>query len=151
MKGVATRVGLISWIKINSLDNLESARKLLLNEELRFSRIDRFNDPFDCVIGLNTDTFDENEKERFCRMSERVRSKDISFEEAFLLLENELNTPRIFNEELRDNVIAESQKFGISCFCENYDPVLMWSHYADSHQPKNLMMLKNLGPYRHFF
>lgn len=98
----------------------------LINNELYFSNPIQFNDPFDCQFELNLIEGSEAE---------------IDLRKKMALTPEE---QKLYNSTNMRNSLSSglSQKFyeglsdmiGVTCFTENPDNFLMWSHYANSHK-----------------
>lgn len=114
----------------------------LLNREIRLNSPKVFNDPYDCKIltGYHeylleillieefkseekVDQFKKNNKNEYKKMIEFLKSDKPNQE-----LKNSL-------EELRKELFNFSdESFYVSCFTEDKNSMLMWSHYADYHR-----------------
>jgi hypothetical protein len=101
----------------------------LLEQSLKFSNPNEFNDPFDCHEGSiriehNKElirevlyTSDLNQRINISRNKRRKLEKDIFKKELYLPI-------------IRD----KKNDYKLSCFSAKKDEVLMWSHYADMHR-----------------
>jgi len=111
--------------------SFDTAKKIIEGSSLRFSSPDDFNDPFD----LNFDIFDFEsdiegcvdffgrmfpviDKEEFKEQVKQTVSRDPDF-----IRKNGVQMLK----EIKDAL-------GVTCFSEEYDNALMWSHYADKHR-----------------
>lgn len=107
---------------------------VLFSQRLRFSRASRFNDPFDLLP-------------RFDQFAEGVVKKGASQKLGIwsALVGDEVPTDEL-SEYLWKHISPSvsgyqakfqqqfSERFGVSCFSESIENLLMWSHYANSHQ-----------------
>lgn len=101
-----------------------SLNDILLKQTLRFSDPITFNDPFDC-----------NEKLL------QINSSDILIEETILNLsikpsrQEKRELKRKFKDPRNQSEILKNKRkeYKLSCFSENYNEILMWSHYAEKH------------------
>jgi hypothetical protein len=98
----------------------------LINNELFFSNPMNFNDPFDCQFELNLISGSEAESE----LKERM---------ALTPDEQELYNTTNMRDSLAYGLTQKfyeglSKMIGVTCFTENPDNFLMWSHYANSHK-----------------
>ncbi len=100
---------------------------VLISNQLYFSSITQFNDPYDCHFTIkdlpSLEVFESfwkqffKEKEKYQQYLELYKSNPDK------CLSPILNTlQRLLNY------------YGICCFTEHKDNLLMWSHYADSHK-----------------
>lgn len=121
-------------------DNLKSS---IQNGELWYNTSINFNDPFDCRAYLN---FGNTEKE--CRMNfdKFNRAFNIELPEINKKVWNHLlKKPNDFN--LMNSYSASTnieKSIGVTCFSENYNNTLMWSHYANSHRGLVLEFKKDI-------
>lgn len=114
-------------------DNLKSS----LNESfLWFSNCDNLNDPFEFKLYTDDNLSDIEIIEYYKLMRQldkgridRILNQNI---EAFIFAYR--NFPDQFVEYFLLPFQKKVRDFGICCFSEKYDDVLMWSHYANSHK-----------------
>lgn len=97
--------------------------KSLVDLTLKIKHPSIFNDPYDCYDGL----IDFN------------NIYDIVIDDYLKLIPNEeIKGKKISKEKVDkfkiDSINSTISKIGVSCFCEENDNLLMWSHYADSHK-----------------
>lgn len=121
---------------------LKRLEDILLNGELRFSNPLSFNDPFDCRINVNTDNTVEEIEEYILK----VNGENFGQEKAKGLARIMVSQPKEWNKLVQTNIDKHIQSSGICCFGGNYDSILMWSHYADSHQGVCLEFDVSLDP-----
>lgn len=109
----------------------------LRNQQIYFNSPSSFNDPYDCALRAvvayptNADIIHVHQNaSRY--LPESLRSVDPihslptkAIKDAFLaILINML-------DDIRNKFLTS---FGVACFCEQNDNLLMWSHYADSYK-----------------
>lgn len=100
--------------KFYSLANMRYLHSVLVGNRLYFTDPSEFNDPFEMIPAVfKTKTFK--------RVSES--SKIISPEAVDRAL---LEAWEMYKEQYR--------KWGVSCFTEALDDIVMWSHYGDKHR-----------------
>jgi len=105
--------------------NVSTARLILKNCSLKFSKPIDVNDPLDChpeIIDYKpspTEVYDLVEKTKFSRTEKRIK-----------LIEY-LKTPEIISDVLTRLVDEFRHKCGICCFSEVYDEPNLWAHYGD--------------------
>lgn len=119
--------------------SLETAKRIIEGNSLKFCSPDNFNDPFD----LNSDVFDFESSIEEC----------VDFFNRFFSFDKETHTKKLTHtvrndpDFIKKNGIQMLNEFkediGISCFSESHDNGLMWSHYADKH--KGVCLGINLG------
>lgn len=109
--------------------DLETAKIILKNSTIRFSRPYSFNDPFDCQLTINTDNTNE-EIEKYANQTAIEKGLSTQQREEFLYQHS--NPDERF--ELTNKSIQDAVKsLKISCFSTVYDNLLMWAHYAEKH------------------
>lgn len=99
----------------------------LISNQLYFSSIEQFNDPYDCHMAL----FDKiSEKDFRSYINNTFENGDTreKYMQAFLKNPDEFAKPFI---ELYNGWL---KYIGICCFTKDKDNLLLWSHYADSHK-----------------
>lgn len=102
--------------------NLETALKIVSSGHILLRPPDAFNDPFDCLKGINV--FTGGSAVRF------PPSKD-DVEYVLALLQKLPEKFRLPPYRMIHDRVA--YRFAITCFTPKFDNHLMWSHYAASH------------------
>lgn len=120
----------------------EHHKNLLIKNELFLSPPSLLNDPFDCRIYENyTEMLQTDEqKEKF--ISESLERNSNYFKENKISIENarKIITERVADTlhfQVRSEVIGnqiDDKRIGIACLSENWNSILMWSHYANDHK-----------------
>ncbi len=106
--------------------NSSQAISNIKNHALWFNTINSFNDPFDIYPAYKMD-----EEERQQAMLLFQKTKDIDIGVAATFTAEELSVL----ERLQDRFMpVENSKSGVTCFSEERDNIIMWSHYANSHK-----------------
>ena len=96
------------------------------NHALWFNTVNSFNDPFDIYPSYK---MDEEERQKAMLLFQKTKDIDIGLAETFTA--EELSVL----ERLQDRFMpVENSKNGASCFSEESDNIIMWSHYANSHK-----------------
>ncbi|RYE18133.1 MAG: DUF2971 domain-containing protein, partial [Sphingobacteriaceae bacterium] len=113
--------------------NIETGIKALTNSTIGFTKPTAFNDIFDCtpkLIDFGRLPIDYREY-----LINQYQS-DLSEEKRTELLQTMQQHPDEFLTEIlsKKAMQNEVENRGISCFSRNHDNMLMWAHYADSHQ-----------------
>ena len=109
-------------------ENEKSVFNIIKTSSLWFSSAKSFNDPFDCQLKINVNS-DINEIENWIKS---IRTFKLNYNDddikvkALELYNNPSNIQQIINEVIDNN--------GVCCFSQNFDNILQWSHYADSHK-----------------
>lgn len=117
--------------------SIETLNKILDNNGLWFARPSSFNDPFDCQIEIDTNnTFEEIINYFFSLREYKI--------DGYQKLTNDLievrakeyyENPEKFKQFINGIMSASLNNLGVCCFVK--EPplnILMWSHYANSHQ-----------------
>lgn len=98
----------------------------LISNQLYFSSIKQFNDPYDCHLALFEDISEEDFKTYLdYTFSEEAREKYLA---AFK------KKPKEFVQPFIDMYKGILNYYGICCFTKAKDNILLWSHYSDSHK-----------------
>jgi hypothetical protein len=122
--------------KYSSLN--EFLLRTLINNELYFSNPSDFNDPFDCQFKLNLVKNSEAENQFYKNLdlsdSEKKLFNLFQFEN-----ENSKGLENTFNLRL-------IERLGVTCFSEQENEILMWSHYANGHKGICLKFDWNIHP-----
>lgn len=115
-------------------------RLLLSENQFYIPTVKELNDPFDYQINLQGDLIQSEEDintliELMCKSGSEFIDNQLGFkqkvEEKKSLLRN---NPTLFFQEY-NKVISDTklEKYGVYCLTENWDNILMWSHYSKSH------------------
>lgn len=99
--------------------------KVLLNNELYFTNPFDFNDPFDCQFNLELVANSIAERSFYDKLN--LNENEMELFNAYFKKGISNGLDNIFNKKLLDMI-------GVTCFSEDVDNFLMWSHYADSHK-----------------
>ncbi|WGQ10728.1 DUF2971 domain-containing protein [Pedobacter gandavensis] len=111
--------------------DFDSGLKTLQNQNIIFSRPDRFNDPFDCRVELLEVDLNMTRKHMagaFARMLKNDYTKRFR-------LKRQLD--KASDQQLEDltrrSLSAEFAQRGVTCFSTSFEEVLMWAHYCKNH------------------
>lgn len=108
---------------VQSLINLKS-------QSIYFNSASKFNDPFDCNIKLKFKNLNEEDTKKLKKYFLKDIKNEIHKQDLDNLTSSEfLKIAKNITDERIDNFY---QNKGISCFSENKNNQLMWSHYASS-------------------
>jgi hypothetical protein len=99
--------------------------KVLINNELYFSKPSDFNDPYDCQFNLELVPNSVAERSVYDNMN--LNNDEIELFNSNFKKGIPEGLGNSFNKKLRDMIL-------VTCFSEDVDNFLMWSHYADSHK-----------------
>jgi hypothetical protein len=122
----------ISW------DN-EFHKRIVLNNELFFSSVKNFNDPFDSTIPLRYDKgTDDQLFDLFVQIIHR-ENPIFTDDKVKEMAKNELYNNDVRNALRIQNTIENQReliatKYGIFSTSYRYNSVLMWSHYSNLHK-----------------
>ena len=108
----------------------EYSLQTLINEVAWFPKPSSFNDPFDCGINIDVNRFEESIREAVKEIYDN-NGEDISQipESNFKVTEKDW----VAFESLKSNLLEITQNVGILSLSSVNDDILMWAHYADSH------------------
>jgi len=142
--------------KIYALENLQQ-------RQIWFSKPEKLNDPFDCNIPfLLKKRVTENEWEKGYKGLIRRMQNELPPDKlttALKTAEERYLTNRKINQRFKDEMIGvnnnnignkqqqEFKNYGVACFSEDFDNILMWSHYADGHKGLCLEFDTNYIPF----
>lgn len=109
--------------------------QLLIDNQLWFSKPYDFNDPFDTQFISDLKSTDKLKTEAVETLVKQMHTDDFRFnkevvKQVLLKRANEIDLDKTMNEHL----FKEFQNWGICCFSEVFDNLLMWSHYTDGHR-----------------
>lgn len=108
---------------------VESGLRIINDRKLYFGSPLGFNDPFDCQLTVNTSGTLADVTKHLNKVSpERPRAERRRMGKA--MLKDPAATYHRVNKALRE-VMEET---GISCFCRTWEPILIWSYYANDHK-----------------
>jgi hypothetical protein len=99
----------------------------LISNQLYFSSIQQFNDPYDCYLTL----FDEISEDDLKIYLKKINTSD---ELTIKCIEAFNKKGQKFLEPFIESYKAFIDYHGICCFTKGKDNLLLWSHYADSHK-----------------
>ena len=123
------------WYKFFPIDKY--LKNSLLGNYLWFSNPTNFNDPYDLNITFDYTCTEEELREFFKMLKESYQEND----EVIVNLDVEKRIqefkkdPKLFIET-QYKLIKEliGSNYGVCCFSEYCDNILMWSHYAEKHK-----------------
>ena len=117
----------------------EYHKKILLENEIYFPSVRKFNDPFDSTVPFRYDL--GNDEQIFSLYVEHVRRDHpmLTENEVKRVARNELRINDIRNpERIQYNIKVQREfaatKFGIFSVSTKIDNILLWSHYSDLHK-----------------
>lgn len=122
----------ISW------DNLNH-RKIILDNEIYFSSVRKFNDPFDSTVPFRYELGSDEQVLKYYSELIRQENPHLSEKEVISLAQDELMNNDIRDEErISYNISVQREfianKFGVFSASKIFDSILMWSHYANHHK-----------------
>ena len=115
-------------------DNFNNLRK----KSFWFKKPGEFNDPFDCNINFQlVDATEENLELFFNSYREDAPNK----KDLDRIFHSDGKVTKLFKEKVIEisrkatsKLVSKFASLGVTCFSEINDDILMWSHYATSHQ-----------------
>lgn len=99
----------------------------IISNQLFFSSISQFNDPYDCHLTIGK----EIPKEQF---ENYIKDTFKSEEHISKHLRAFRKDPERYSQRHLDGFIDFLNYYGICCFSKIKSEILLWSHYADSHR-----------------
>ena len=90
-----------------------------------------FNDPFDCNLPIRDD-FSVEDFEAIMRLGSERHCDNPPDRSVFISATED--DKRQFIQNCNEQFRLMITSFGVCCFSEIWDSILMWSHYADHHQ-----------------
>jgi len=113
-------------------------RRILTEREIYFASPNQFNDPFDCFLIPRYDLLSENEKlDKYKELIKSDRPQLNSIEvlrEAKKWHRLKLLDGKNFLERAENLLRTNNERYGIFSVTKTKDPILLWSHYANSHK-----------------
>lgn len=109
----------------------DSRLELLTKRTISFTKPDKFNDPFDCVYGVD---------ESYHYSSKEIQAKFLQYLNQNISNEEATDYAKKIREKENQNIndltyFADiNSLMGICCLNHNPLNILMWSHYADFHK-----------------
>lgn len=97
---------------------------ILVKRTLRPSRINGFNDPFECKVALDLDASVDAKRTKFFSDNPNATESDFNH-----WMDNMVSLWWL-EQETRSTLLRE---FGVTCFTEDWNHHLFWSHYASHH------------------
>ncbi len=118
-------------------NNLDRSQRIFTHNELYFANANQFNDPFDCKSNFSFAASNGEAKSYFDRNLKRKhpnwnRQKKRSWIAERLRMLKERDPD--FEENLKQSVAKMISEIGVYSLSRVPDNILMWSHYANSHQ-----------------
>lgn len=109
--------------------------QLLVDNNFWFSDPKEFNDPFDMRFFSNLTISVEEKESMYNEMTQSIRQEyPFLNEDAIKGLVSETSKLIDIDKDYNAIITQMSNKFGICCFSEAFDNILMWSHYTDGHK-----------------
>ena len=109
----------------------------LKNQQVYFSRPNTFNDPFDCSVNCNFEDLSNTDLIKLHRRYFDLCPDKVQFSTKYGSTPNSAfrqfmtATIKVAFEHHKNEILFNR---GVSCFSETNSEILMWSHYANSHQ-----------------
>jgi len=127
--------------------NKERVERIFTHNELYFPSPIQFNDPFDCRIDLSFEGTDDEWNAYIDRLIANHR-QELSPSKKLLLKKRLRRSNKLRNID-SEALLKLNHELGIFSMSSIPDDILMWSHYADSHQ--GICIGFNAGYNDHFF
>ncbi|OQY01441.1 MAG: hypothetical protein B6I26_03690 [Desulfobacteraceae bacterium 4572_130] len=117
-------------------EKMQYVERIFSHNELYFSNILDFNDPFDCKPHFSSESTDKEFKDylfsKYHYLKSNITRQQKRAEIRTLMKDKQLkeNMARKLEDDYQ---IRISKKIGVLCLSAISDNILMWSHYAGSH------------------
>lgn len=119
-------------------------KKNIKKGQLWFNSPANFNDPFDCKAYIDFGNSEKQCRENFERFNDAFKVKLPKKHKE--IWDELLKNPDDFNLLNSYGAINNFKEWlGVTCFSEDHDNTIMWSHYADSHKGLVLEFKKDLS------
>jgi len=115
---------------------------ILLNCRLKAVRFEKFNDPFELVLGVDVDSAPSNIQKEYEEEPNIINTWTTILDSQNIIYDR--NSPKDilskFTEfQIKDlkrgiDKLREDWKWGIVCLSKSYDVIQMWAHYTENHQ-----------------
>lgn len=132
----------------------EYSLRNLKNATLFFNAPSSFNDPYDCSLSEASFVFDDNDRvELFNHMLSIGKVTNIA------PITNIKDIPTKYIDQIDSMIFGcipdiedkQLHRYGCSCFSENNNHILMWSHYSNSHKGMCLEFDTSYEPFNKVF
>ncbi len=110
--------------------SIEQGAEILASSQLYFSTPDKFNDPFDCQLSVNSQNTDQEIYDYFVRYFGKSIPDNVLQD----LIKQTKDNPDRWQEILDESIKQTTNKTGVCCFSINMSNLLLWSHYAEQHK-----------------
>ena len=98
----------------------------VFNNKMWYSAPISFNDPYDCDFALDEPAI-INSLLYSIVCDNNMRKGSVAWKSAYITLKKEFPKFKMVIEDMKSSM-------GVACLCEDYNNVLMWSHYANNHK-----------------
>ena len=125
----------------NDIEHYRYHKKLLIDREMYFSSPQSFNDPFDCCVVTDYSMLQKNPELQqthfrsiIVRTFPNITEQQINEKVEQLIKDSRFNDPQwilLANQKQRESFY---KSYGVFSFSKTKSNILLWSHYADSHQ-----------------
>ena len=125
-------------------------KRIFEANEMYFSTIDQFNDPFDCSHVLRLSGIYKEVQEYFEKISKKNKP-DLNRKERRKLVKQIMKQCKSSNGSVsfeghpEEIMKINTNKWGMYCLSETCDNIQMWAHYADGHRGFCLEFLNDEG------
>lgn len=108
--------------------NIKSALRFLGNHNIKFSRYDEFNDPFECAFHLYGN-YSDKEAVEYVLKNQNLENNEQARYIASTFSSNDIKN--LVNDTIKGEILSS---MGMFCLTETPDNLLMWVHYAEEHE-----------------
>ena len=116
-------------------ERLDHSRRIFTDNELYFSKVSAFNDPFDCRFQL---ALGMSKKERIAYSKRMIKKHELGLNRQQRNAQAKEDVQTLSDPAFKVNaekVLRERiDSWGVCCLSKVGVDILMWSHYANAHQ-----------------
>ena len=125
-------------------DHLDYSSRIFTHNELFFSPVDTFNDPFDCRYRYELNGSESDLAAYYDRVLRKHHPSRNEYERRLETTQwlKEIKSPG-YEENLQQGFREKMLEWGIYCLSAVPDDILMWAHYADRHRGVCLKFLND--------
>ena len=119
--------------------SIEKYRRILTHNSMFFAFPKSFNDPFDCTLNIRYDNLSSIEiTTEYSKSLLKIYQSNSPEDNNIIAAQLHKDNPELYNRIIKDtrrkNIETINSKTGILSMSNKFDDLLMWSHYANSHQ-----------------
>jgi len=116
-------------------------KKILTDHEIYLASVNQFNDPFDAILPIKYNDEDLKSDNLFTKLYSYFKTNHPNWTEEYIQnkcyerqMSGDFDNGAYWKSDYTEYQDEITQKSGIFCATTRKDNLLMWSHYANSHQ-----------------